>query len=451
MEGRDLIVMARRRAGLSQQQLADRLGRPQPTVARWERGTQRPSFETVAEVIAACGLELASTLARADDSYDALIDAQLMMETSERIRRLAPASFDAAAIASVLAAHDVRYVLIDTVAGAAHGWPITLDAREYTITPAPGPRNAARLARALGALGAGPGALDDPYAGLDTHERHPLAGDVTLVVSARPAGTHGYRDLLRDATPLDLADVRVDVASLLDLLRMADASPRRLRAFAPALKVTLARTRRREAGARDTRTPKRSSPDGNERAARPRPRGDPGHAGAPRGPLRAHRWRRRPDPRLARPHPGHRRHARPVATKPRAPGRRAHRARRALRVDPERYPHGYAPPGGLDARTFTNMVSVALTTRHGHLDVALYPDGTRGYEDLIRAATRETVPGTTVVAPVAAAADIERSKLAAGREKDQRQLPAMREDFDRHDPAWKTSRRGPSPDVGSDH
>jgi hypothetical protein len=34
----------------------DRLGRPQPTVARWERGAQCPSFETVAEVIAACGL-----------------------------------------------------------------------------------------------------------------------------------------------------------------------------------------------------------------------------------------------------------------------------------------------------------------------------------------------------------------------------------------------------------
>jgi hypothetical protein len=49
-----------------------------------------------------------------------------------------------------------------------------------------------------------------------------------------------------------------------------------------------------------------------------------------------------------------------------------------FRVDPRRYPEGYRPPGGIDWRTFRNQISVALTTRHGHLDIVLRPDGTDG-------------------------------------------------------------------------
>ncbi len=101
-----------------------------------------------------------------------------------------------------------------------------------------------------------------------------------------------------------------------------------------------------------------------------------------------------------------------------------------FRVDEQRYPDGFDPPGGLDARTFDGPMSLAFTTRHGDLDVAIIPDGTDGYDDLIRNATVRTVAQTTVAVSVAAFEDIERSKRAAGREKDLDQLPRMREDIE---------------------
>jgi hypothetical protein len=97
----------------------------------------------------------------------------------------------------------------------------------------------------------------------------------------------------------------------------------------------------------------------------------------------------------------------------------------------EGYPEGFRPPGGIDARTFRDQVSVALLTRHGPLDVALIPDGTGGYPDLVRNATRTTVSRTRVAVLVASADDIIRSKTAAGRAKDLDVLPQMRIDFER--------------------
>jgi transcriptional regulator with XRE-family HTH domain len=42
MDAKDLIVIARKRAGISQRELAERLGRPQATIARWEAGAREP-------------------------------------------------------------------------------------------------------------------------------------------------------------------------------------------------------------------------------------------------------------------------------------------------------------------------------------------------------------------------------------------------------------------------
>jgi transcriptional regulator with XRE-family HTH domain len=58
MRARDVILIARRRAGLTQQQLARRLGVPQVTVARWESGTTEPKFDAVQKAVGACGLDL---------------------------------------------------------------------------------------------------------------------------------------------------------------------------------------------------------------------------------------------------------------------------------------------------------------------------------------------------------------------------------------------------------
>jgi predicted nucleotidyltransferase len=104
-----------------------------------------------------------------------------------------------------------------------------------------------------------------------------------------------------------------------------------------------------------------------------------------------------------------------------------------FRVDPVRYPEGYRPPDGIDARTFRNQVSITFTTRHGDFDVVLIPDGTRGYEEIIATATPETVPGTRVVVPVASAETILHSKAAAGRAKDRAVIDSMRRVLDLED------------------
>jgi len=102
-----------------------------------------------------------------------------------------------------------------------------------------------------------------------------------------------------------------------------------------------------------------------------------------------------------------------------------------FRVDRERYPDGFRPPGGVDWRTFRNQICVTFTTPHGDFDVVMLPDGTRGYEEIVATATRERVAGTTIAVPVASAETILHSKATANRQKDRETLPRMREIFDR--------------------
>jgi predicted nucleotidyltransferase len=66
-----------------------------------------------------------------------------------------------------------------------------------------------------------------------------------------------------------------------------------------------------------------------------------------------------------------------------------------------------------------------LTTRYGDLDISFVPTGTGGYDDLVRDAIEVELRGTRV--QLASLADIVRSKDAAGRDKDHRALPVLRE------------------------
>lgn len=58
MHGGHLIREARRRAGLTQAELAERLSTAQPNVARWESADMSPSVDMLTRVIQACGLDL---------------------------------------------------------------------------------------------------------------------------------------------------------------------------------------------------------------------------------------------------------------------------------------------------------------------------------------------------------------------------------------------------------
>ena len=53
-----LVRYSRRKAGLTQRQLAARAGVPQPTVARIESGVVSPRLETVDRLLAHCGVRL---------------------------------------------------------------------------------------------------------------------------------------------------------------------------------------------------------------------------------------------------------------------------------------------------------------------------------------------------------------------------------------------------------
>jgi hypothetical protein len=84
----------------------------------------------------------------------------------------------------------------------------------------------------------------------------------------------------------------------------------------------------------------------------------------------------------------------------------------------------------LDVRSFEQGTAWTYVTKHGYLDIALLPDGTRGYDDLRRSATKEQLTDTVAIS-VAALADVIRSKEAAGREKDRAVLPILRQVLER--------------------
>jgi transcriptional regulator with XRE-family HTH domain len=97
MLARHLIVEARKRAGLTQAQLATALGTHQPVVARWEAGRTEPKFSTVVAAVRAAGLELGIHLTPADDHDLALIRRELALLPHERLSRMLEAvrAFDA--------------------------------------------------------------------------------------------------------------------------------------------------------------------------------------------------------------------------------------------------------------------------------------------------------------------------------------------------------------------
>lgn len=85
MRGGQLIRIARRRAGLTQAELATRTGTTQPAIARIETGRTEPSFERVVETLRACGVELVPGLRAADPSDWSVAAGNLRLTPAQRI------------------------------------------------------------------------------------------------------------------------------------------------------------------------------------------------------------------------------------------------------------------------------------------------------------------------------------------------------------------------------
>lgn len=88
----DLLKEARQRAGLSQAQLARRAGKPTSVIGRWERNEVKPSFETLLEMIRACGCDLRFVLDDLDESQDAAIRSSLDLSPAQRLEQLEEAA-----------------------------------------------------------------------------------------------------------------------------------------------------------------------------------------------------------------------------------------------------------------------------------------------------------------------------------------------------------------------
>jgi transcriptional regulator with XRE-family HTH domain len=80
--------MARRRAGLTQRELAKLSGTPQPSISRIERGGVSPTVDTLEHLIRACGHELEPIRVPGEDAVDrTLIWENLKLTPAQRARQ----------------------------------------------------------------------------------------------------------------------------------------------------------------------------------------------------------------------------------------------------------------------------------------------------------------------------------------------------------------------------
>jgi transcriptional regulator with XRE-family HTH domain len=84
----DLVQMLRARSGLTQRELAARVGKPQSMIARWERGHDSPRLDSLIALAHACGAELDLTMRARDEVDRAQIRRHLELTPSERLQNV---------------------------------------------------------------------------------------------------------------------------------------------------------------------------------------------------------------------------------------------------------------------------------------------------------------------------------------------------------------------------
>ena len=96
--GGDLIREARKRAALSQAELAARAGTTQPGVARWESGRTAVSLDDVLRLVRLCGFDLELALVPRDASDLAQASRLRSLSGQERLDRHARVARQLAAV-----------------------------------------------------------------------------------------------------------------------------------------------------------------------------------------------------------------------------------------------------------------------------------------------------------------------------------------------------------------
>ena len=140
---------------------------------------------------------------------------------------------DFEALFAVLAKHDVRYVLIGGLAAIINGSPFPTE--DVDVTPERTESNLTKLSAALTDLDARVYTRDEPDGLPFTHNAASLGGSMVwnlatefgrLDISFVPNGTDGFDDLRRDAIHVEIAGIRIAVASLADIIRSKQAANR---------------------------------------------------------------------------------------------------------------------------------------------------------------------------------------------------------------------------------
>jgi transcriptional regulator with XRE-family HTH domain len=87
MRGNHLVREARRRAGLTQTELAARTGTTQSAIARLERGHGSPTLERISKLVAACGFEVEVRLVPQVPEAQAQVRANASLAPAKRIAK----------------------------------------------------------------------------------------------------------------------------------------------------------------------------------------------------------------------------------------------------------------------------------------------------------------------------------------------------------------------------
>lgn len=212
------IRWARKRAGMTQHDLATAVGMPQPSIARIERGTVMPRMTTLLALLKATGYELAVEPIGPSVESDAIRRRGAMSvpaRTWDAIGRPVARNSQRSPLTILrrLKVHAVPFVLVGELAEVAHGSPSKVE-RVVEICHPESDLGRERLRRALGDLGAHPASNEHDFA----------TGNGRLrTMTATDAGDP-YDVLIRTAVrmPVD-AGVLVRVASLEDLIRIRRA------------------------------------------------------------------------------------------------------------------------------------------------------------------------------------------------------------------------------------
>jgi transcriptional regulator with XRE-family HTH domain len=90
MTSGELMRTARKRAGLSQQELAERLQMPRSQIARWEADGVDPGFAATRRVLRACGFDLSLALVayEPDAEREARLRARQRLTPQERLTQM---------------------------------------------------------------------------------------------------------------------------------------------------------------------------------------------------------------------------------------------------------------------------------------------------------------------------------------------------------------------------